>query len=156
MPYYGDYYRGDYYRGDPFLGAIGGLIGGLAKRAIPAIGRAVGLVKKVAPKVAAVIRPAAAPAAVSVAVTRASLPAQVAKKRLMLPPPGGAGRGPGVDDMGVMVMRRGKRMNVTNVRALRRAGRRVRGFLKLARRFGALPISPKGKKLYRQPKRAKA
>lgn len=49
-----------------------------------------------------------------------------------------------------------KRMNVTNVKALRRAGRRVKGFEKLARRFigFASPRRPKGRMYFRSKKRA--
>lgn len=44
-----------------------------------------------------------------------------------------------------------RHMNVTNVRALRRGARRVRGFLKLAGRLGALPVSRGGgKKLFKR------
>lgn len=52
--------------------------------------------------------------------------------------------------------RKGRRMNVTNVKALRRAGRRVKGFEKLARRFigFASPKRPKGRMYFRQKKRA--
>lgn len=50
---------------------------------------------------------------------------------------------------------RTRRMNVTNVKALRRAGRRVKGFLRIARRLGALPVARSGKKLFRQPRRKK-
>lgn len=49
-----------------------------------------------------------------------------------------------------------RRMNVTNVRALRRAGRRVKGFLKLAARFGALPVNRgKGGKLFKRKRHAR-
>lgn len=49
-----------------------------------------------------------------------------------------------------------RRMNVTNVRALRRAGRRVKGFLKLAHRFGALPVNRgKGGKLFKAKRHAR-
>lgn len=46
-----------------------------------------------------------------------------------------AGVGPRLGGFGAMGLRRRKRMRVTNVRALRRALRRVEGFGKLARRF---------------------
>jgi phage terminase small subunit len=56
-------------------------------------------------------------------------------------------------ESGFMVAKR-RRMNVTNVRALRRAGRRVRGFLKLASRLGALPVSRgKSRKLFKRKTR---
>jgi len=40
---------------------------------------------------------------------------------------------------GVGFRRRGRRMNVANVKALRRAGRRVEGFVKLAKSLIAMP-----------------
>lgn len=50
----------------------------------------------------------------------------------------------------------GRRMNPLNVRALRRAGRRVKGFLRIARRLGALPVNRgKGKRLYVAHRRKK-
>lgn len=49
-----------------------------------------------------------------------------------------------------------RRMNVTNPKALRRAGRRVKGFEKLARRFigFASPRKPKGRPYFRVKRRA--
>jgi hypothetical protein len=47
-----------------------------------------------------------------------------------------------------------RHMNPLNPRALRRSGRRVKGFLKFASRMGALPLSRgKGKKLFQRKKR---
>ena len=50
-----------------------------------------------------------------------------------------------------------RRMNVTNVKALRRAGRRVHGFEKLARRFigFAAPHKPKGRMYFKSRKRSR-
>lgn len=54
------------------------------------------------------------------------------------------------------IKKRHRRMNVTNVKALRRAGRRVKGFEKLARRFigFAAPHKPKGRMYFKSRKRA--
>lgn len=48
-----------------------------------------------------------------------------------------------------------RRMNVTNVKALRRAGRRVTGFEKLARRFVgfASPHKPKGRTYFKRSRK---
>lgn len=48
-----------------------------------------------------------------------------------------------------------RRMNVTNVKALRRAGRRVTGFEKLARRFVgfAAPHKPKGRMYFKRSRK---
>ena len=50
-----------------------------------------------------------------------------------------------------------RRMNVSNVKALRRAGRRVKGFEKLARRFigFASPHRPKGRTYFKSRKRSR-
>lgn len=49
-----------------------------------------------------------------------------------------------------------RRMNVSNVKALRRAGRRVKGFEKLARRFIGFssPHKPKGRTYFKSRKRS--
>ena len=51
--------------------------------------------------------------------------------------------------------RKRRRMNVTNVKALRRAGRRVKGFEKLARRFigFSAPRKPRGRMYFRTAKK---
>lgn len=147
MPYYvaGDYYgRGDYYRAGDFLG----------------IGKAL---KKVAGTVTGVVSKLGIPGVSGVAGLAHGLIAggRVAPPSLTsVPFPGGLGVVPGpvggvsnVPSFTLTGPRRGRRMNVTNVKALRRAGRRVRGFLKLARRFGAMPVSPKGKKLFKARRR---
>ena len=148
MGYYrGDYYRGDYYggrRGDPFLGAIGGIVAGLAKRAIPAIGGLIGRAGGTK-----VIGPVASGIAGTAMTMRATAPAPAGMKKV------GGVKGvmqralPG----GQSGYYRSRRMNVTNVKALRRAGRRVKGFLKLARRLGALPVGGSGKKLFKAKRR---
>lgn len=165
MPYYaGDYYTGDYYTGDNY--AAGGFLSGLAH-----------VVKGVA-KGFALGGPLGA-----IAGLRATLPVKAKPQALIAPTTGetavegflrrggkltatGRGKLAKVSTGAPMTMIQGpdgvfrhggrRRMNVTNVRALRRAGRRVKGFLKLARRLGALPVSPHGKKLFKAPKRKKA
>lgn len=56
---------------------------------------------------------------------------------------------------GTVVGKKRRRMNVTNVKALRRAGRRVTGFEKLARRFVgfASPHKPKGRTYFKRTRK---
>lgn len=142
MPYYtGDYYRGDYYRGDIFK-ALGKVAKGVLKVGSNLIPGPVGAIAK---GLEAIAKPRAPQTAAQRAMERAA-PRMLAT----------AGAIPGFPGPGPFDMpRKHRRMNVVNVRALRRAGRRVRGFLKIARRLGALPISPKGKKLFK-PRHRKA
>lgn len=164
MPYYraGDYYRGDYYRGNyaagGILGSIGKFIGGVVKtvggnllRATP-VGMAI---SAVAPKLLAPSRPQIAPMS-------ANLPSFGPGTVMSVPEPGitGAvhriapGGHPGYGRYtkdGRFTERRAPRMNPLNPRALRRAGRRVKGFLRFASRLGALPLSRgKSKKLFKR------
>lgn len=148
MPYYGagDYYQaGGYYRGDNyqagenFFKKIGkglkSLVGGVASTAL-SLTPAGAVVKALVPS-----------------LSQSSI-ASSQGPRPMIPVPGLTGTMqrlvPG-GASGYMLGRGGhRRMNVTNVKALRRAGRRVRGFLKIARRLGALPVaSGKGKRLFK-------
>lgn len=145
MPYYGagDYYRGDYYRGD-FLG-----IGKALKKLNPlkllagVAGKVVGSIPIVGPLASQLIpsyKPTVAP---------------------MVMGGGGGSPEPGVAGIVHRMMPGGysgylprRRMNPTNVKALRRAGRRVKGFLKIASRLGALPVNRgKGKTLFKRKKR---
>jgi len=148
MPYYGagDYSRGDYYRGGDYyragglFGSIGKLLGGVAKTVIGAT--PVGAVANalVPSFVAPTVRPK--PTGLQI-VPEPGLTGFVHRIA-----PGGS--------TGYMIGGRRRRMNVTNVRALRRAGRRVRGFLKIARRLGALPVSGgKGKKLFKTRRKSR-
>lgn len=137
MPYYaGDYYRGDgNYAAGGIFGTIGKVLGKVGKAVIGAtpIGRVA--TELIAPKMLAPTITGAPPL-----IPKPGFKGTV--ERLL---PGG--------ESGFMVAKR-RRMNVTNVRALRRAGRRVRGFLKLASRLGALPVSRgKSKKLFRRKSR---
>lgn len=144
--YHGDYYvgmRGDYYRGDPF--SLGSLVGGVLKgvggivKAIPGVGTVVGGAMQ---GVGNIIAPS---------LPRLPAPSQLG---LITPVPAGIPVGtqlpggtvvkkPGVrgaierilpgGESGLMLRKR-RRMNVTNPRALRRAIRRVSGFGKLVQR----------------------
>lgn len=172
MPYYaaGDYYRGDYYRGDIFgfakkalgkvakvgLGfALGGPVGAIAA-GLPGGAIARKLISAGAPLLGKGV-----PGSLAVAPFEAIANFGSGSQRLAVAPPavtppqliGGPGPGPlfgGPLEAGMMG-RHSRRMNVTNVRALRRAGRRVKGFLKLARSLGALPVGGgKGKKLFKR------
>lgn len=126
MPYYmGDYYRGDYYRGDFWSKA--------KKRVI-----------KGATKLLQYAAPAAAPIIAATPVGRVAAPVIKGIARVAKSPAGrtvAAGAGLTLGAMGVEAAlsgggggaRFGKRINVTNVKALRRAGRRMEGFLRLAK-----------------------
>jgi len=181
MGYYrGDYYRGDYYRGDIF-GFLGKAIGGVAKAVGTIVPGPIGAIAKLAgnalgPKasVPAVMNAGNFPVMQSYAPPQAAHPVQLGPIRFgqpVFPPdydnygtdtagappgrrPGDTGRVGHFKKDGTWTNRARPRMNVTNVRALRKAGRRVRGFLKLAGKLGALPVSrsPKGK-LFKRKKR---
>lgn len=173
MPYYraGDYYRGDYYRGNyqagGLLGSIGKFIGGAAKKLIGAtpLGQAINIV---APKLLGSGGSQLAPTVTLPVVNEPGFGGLVHRivpggnTGLMVAAPNGArGRQPGDTGRighftkdGIWTNRARPRMNATNVRALKRAGRRVRSFLKIASRLGALPVSRSGKgKLFRRKKR---
>lgn len=161
MPYYsGDYYRGDYYRGDNYgyaaggiFGTIGKFLGGAAKTIIKAspIG---GIATAAAPTLfGGPMSPLAAPGG--------GIPARPAPgiggtiSRIL--PGGDSGYRSTVgyhwsEKLGKWVKNR--HMNPLNVKALRRSGRRVKGFLRIASRLGALPISRgKSKKLFKKKSR---
>ncbi len=154
MSYYrGDYLRGDYYRGDPgILGAIGSVIGKVAKTAIS-------------------LTPAGRIASTAISLgssllgSRAStggsnLPVPIPPPQLPSFPGTGVGvttaTGPvtrgnvtvGVSPLGTVGIRvrKRRRMNVANVRALRRALRRAHGFAHLANGVMSYTITGKHKK----------
>lgn len=179
MPYYsaGDYYQGDNYQGD-FLG-IGGFIkkaagtalsvipgGGIVKGLLTAgsVARSVGARKGVSfgHQVAAGLGfPQGQLRDIATAQIKAAqspvpgmalmpLPQMAVRPGAQIAVPNYVTQLQQLQGFG----RRGRRMNVTNVKALRRAGRRVRGFLKIASRLGALPISRTGKgKLFKRKRR---
>lgn len=174
MPYYGagDYYQaGGYYQGDNYqagglgsffkkaLGAVGKVALGAAK--LTPIGRGVATAIDIGQKVLRAGRPRLpappgfAPGSLEdLGGMDVDVPAETmvptfsrCRRRIKLCPKR-VGKGP---DAPVIFAPCPKRMNVTNVRALRRAGRRVRGFLKVARKLGALPVSGGGgKKLFKK------
>lgn len=138
MYYRGDYYQGDYYQGFPFAAALAPLAkrvgGAVLKKAIPRAGAAIGRV--FGGRAGRVVK-AAGKIGGAGAVFEAG--SQIARRRM------GGG-----DEMGGG--RRYRRMNVTNVKALRRAIRRARGFAKLARSVMTFPIQkpPKGRALFKK------
>jgi len=163
MPYYqaGDYYQGDYYQGD-FLGLgkfakkvvnIGSGI--VSKLGIPIVSGAAGLVNRVT--------------ANQTQLMRLSIPGMSGGGSNgggggYVPEPGvtgiahrafpGGSSGLGYyNRRGEFVEGRRPRMNPTNVRALRRAGRRVKGFLRIASRLGALPVNRGKGKLFKRKRR---
>lgn len=130
--YYGDYYRGDYYRGDPGLfGWLGKTVGKVGKAALGIGGavlpgplggaarlgqRLLGGTRDVAPPPPTIVPPAMdAPAL----------------------PPVSAFRPGSIDVAGktqrTLAARKRRRMNYGNVKALKRADRRIDGFVKTAR-----------------------
>src|SRR6267142_4826366 len=153
MPYYmGDYYQGDYYRGDPgffsFIGkAIKGVTGlagsvlglGGGKSAVTAAAAPGALVKvsgglrKIGPIVLPAIRKIGKGGAIAGVAGAAA--GALGTRALMA---GGA-------------QRRHRRMNVTNVRALRRSIRRAQGFAKLAKRVLRFtsPRAPRGRAVFK-------
>lgn len=142
MPYYG---AGDYYRGDSNY-AAGGLFGFLGKAVKKVGGALLG-----ATPVGRVIQ-----AAVPTLSSGPSFPTITGfAPPPVVPKPGFGGAVerflPG-GESGYMVAKR-RRMNPTNVKALRRAGRRVKGFLRIASRLGALPVNRGKGKLFKRKKR---
>jgi hypothetical protein len=146
--YQGDYYRGDYYRGDPgflsFLGKGLGAVGGF----LPGVG---GIVSKIG---GALARVKSSGAMVRATETLAKGRAIVAKHPVL-----SAAGAAGVLTAGTLAgrrlargravapgMRRHKRMNPCNVKALRRAIRRAHGFEKVAKRVMRFSSPHKRKK----------
>lgn len=154
MPYYqaGDYYQGDYYQAGGLFGSIGKFIGKAAKTALsltPA-GKVISTVFPIAKKLlAGGPRPPMIPMIAPVDYSLGGMDVNIPAFR------GGGGRNGGrpghFKKDGTWTDRARPRMQVTNTRALKRAGRRVRGFLRIARQLGALPVgSGKGKKLFKR------
>lgn len=143
MPYYG---AGDYYRGDSNY-AAGGIFSTIGK-AIGKVGKAI-LGANPIVRAAGALIPSLPTATPSFPTITGFAPPPVVPKpgfggaveRLL---PGG--------ESGYMVAKR-RRMNPTNVKALRRAGRRVKGFLRIASRLGALPVNRGKGKLFKRKKR---
>jgi hypothetical protein len=146
MSYYrGDYYRGDYYRrGDPF--SIGGLFSGIGKVVSGAVGGMltggpIGAIAGGAAGLKSAIGTSIIPPAPSVSFPGGG--GQLVQPMSML---SGGGQITPVPGLGGVISRilpggqtgyyikRKRRMNVVNPRALRRAIRRVSGFGKLVQR----------------------
>lgn len=146
MPYYS---AGDYYQaGDNY-----------AAGAFPFIGAALALGKKLiipaAKKLVTAIIKRPVTSAVTATGVGLALRPMPQPEDGYLPEPGLRGKVRRFLPGGETGFYKRRRMNVTNVRALRRAGRRVKGFLKLARRLGALPVGGPGRKLFKVPRRAR-
>jgi hypothetical protein len=127
VPYYsvGDYYgRGDYYRGDPFLGGLIKKIGGAAKSLVGGVA-----------KVASNILPL--PFSLPAKVVSTALATRPAQPQLQLPT-APAPFGPAATPMMIPGFQRGarayRRMDPLNVKALRRASRRVDAFVRTTRK----------------------
>jgi len=158
------YYRGDFYRGDPgFLS----FLGGIAKKAvgfIPGVGPALsaGLESLGTRKAStAIVKAAESPVALSKLGRVAAGAKQVIAKHPVLTAAGAAGAvglgvGAGASRLlhGVG-MRKHRRMNPCNVRALRRAIRRAHGFEKIARRVMHFTSPKKHPKGFKRPRRRK-
>lgn len=125
MPYYnaGDYYQGDYYQAGGFLRSIGKFVGGVAKSVIGSTPLG-GVVSALVPSFG---RPKIAPSTSGFGGPS------------IVPVPGFRGFGqrliPG-GESGYMYGKR-RRMNPLNIKALRRAMRRAKGFERQARRVGS-------------------
>lgn len=141
MAYYrGDYYRGDYYRGGIFsaIGKVAGRAGGLigkAGRFIPGISTGIAVAE----------------------TARGLLP-----KKKVTSSTSGARPKPGIEGtierllpFGETGYIRRRRMNVANVKALRRAIRRAHGFSKLAKSVMTYPFQKpkKGMPLFKKKRR---
>lgn len=154
------YYRGDYYRGDNNY-AAGGLFSFIGKAAKTAFN-----VLAPAPLKAAVnlFRAPAPTTRIGSYVSEGSAAGYIRPPE-GAPEPGATGMAhrffPGgssgygyYNKKGEFVEGKRPRMNPLNQRALSRAGRRVKGFLRIASRLGALPINRgKGKKLFKKKRR---
>lgn len=132
--YYGDYYRGDYYRGDP------GIFGFLGKAATGLVKTGLGIAGTVMPGpfggVARTARAALFPSAAKRATTRTVAPPPPTIVPPAMDAPAGITykMGPVLPGTGyVMAGKKRRRMNYGNTKALRRADRRIDGFVKVAR-----------------------
>jgi len=128
VPYYmaGDYYgRGDYYRAGGFLGSIGKAIGGAVKGFVT--GGPLGAISGAG--AALVRRPNVVPIAPGLAVPGGRV----------IPTPGLVGFGQRLLPGGATgyELHRRRRINPLNIKALRRAMRRAKGFERQARRVGS-------------------
>lgn len=128
------YYMGDYYQGDPFLGGLFRKVAGTVKGAVGGFLRG-GPVSAITGGVAGAVgararlgRPGIQRLPVSrMKVTR--VPGVIGGLQRIVP--GGA---TGLEVLDTMGLRKRRRMNVGNAKALRRAIRRMDGFVGLARK----------------------
>lgn len=154
MPYRGDYVTpmGDY-RGDPgFLKAIVGVAKGAVKGfgmggplgAIAGARAGLPMKTKTKPIAGIPIHPTHDPA-IDTFLRRGGRFSAAGKQKLIAQHAAAAG----VHPAALGGFRSGRRLNPLNVKALRRAGRRLKSFLRIARKMGALPVQRgKGKKIF--------
>lgn len=150
MGYYrGSYYRGSYYRGGIFSSIgkfVKGAAGVVSKLGIPGISTVAGVVAGIGG------RPAIAPSMSLVAPPGGPMgfpEPGITGTVHRIAPGGHPGYGRMTKD-GRFTERRRPRMQVTNTRALKRAGRRIKGFLRIASRLGALPVNRGKGKLFKR------
>jgi len=131
--YYGDYYRGDYYRGDPgIFGAIGSIFKGAVKIGTgiaSTLPGPVGAVGKLA-------RRTLFPGTRSVQPMPPTMVPQPNFPQVPIGVPQPLGTTPGgyrLDPKTGQMVKKSRRMNYGNTKALRRADRRMTGFVKTAR-----------------------
>lgn len=144
MPYYGagDYYTGDYYQAGGLFSSIGKALGGAAKGFIT--GGPFGAIRGAG--AALVKRPSVVPVAPGITMGGA----------MVVPTPGLIGAGQRFFPGGATgyEFRRRRRMNPLNIKALRRAMRRAKGFERQARRVGSFFSPGKTYRLKGRRKRA--
>lgn len=124
MPYYmaGDYYQGDYYQAGGIFGSIGKAIGGAVKGFVT--GGPLGAISGAASAV--IKRPNVTPLAPGGGFGVVPTPGLIGVAQRLVP--GGA---TGYE------FRKRRRINPLNIKALRRAMRRAKGFERQARRVGS-------------------
>jgi len=144
----GNYYRGDYYKGDPFLG---GLIAGVARKALPAIGRGLlGIARRTGAKTVggAIARGAGAVATAGTVVgvgrdvyraTRPGNEITISPENLL---PGG--------EPVFGYRKKYRKLNPLNPKALKRALRRAEGFEKFAKRTMVALVKPGGGRKFKR------
>jgi hypothetical protein len=150
MPYYmgGDYYQGDYYQAGGFLGSIGKALGGAVRGLVT--GGPIGAITGAAS--ALIKRPSVTP----IPATGMALVGGGGQP-MIAPVPGVVGFAQRVIPGGAsgFEYRRRRRMNPLNIKALRRALRRAKGFERQAKRVGSFFQPGKTYRLKGRRRRAK-
>ncbi len=137
--YYGDYYRGDYYRGDP--GIFGSIwkgiktVAGVGLDVAGAVNPAVGIARRAFTGITSTRTRAVEPMPPTMVPQPAPVTGKVPVGTQAGMPTWATPGAPVYDKAGAIIGYRKKRrsMNYGNVKALRRADRRMSGFVKTAR-----------------------